>query len=162
MKLIWIAMIVTVGLALRAQIPGRPAEPALRGRVIGIGGVFFETEHPRDLAKWYQAHLGFKPDPKIGVVLPWCAPGAEQPKIYRTTWAAFPKNAHYFGTSKSCLMVNYIVDDLDAILARLKTEGVLIDSKREADEAGRFGWIYDSDGNKVELWEPAQAQQAPR
>lgn len=147
------ALFVTL-LMIPAVMSATPIER--RGRVIGIGGVFFKSSDPKALTEWYQNHLGFQMDPKIGVTFPWQSP-ADAKRTYRTTWALFPKNARYFDPSKSELMINYIVDDLDAILERLKAEGVRIDPKRETDEAGRFGWIYDSEGNKIELWEPARA-----
>ena len=128
-----------------------------RGKVLGIGGVFFKSPRPKELTQWYEKHLGFHADPRIGVVFPWRAPADAQQK-YRTTWAVFPRDTRYFEPSKSELMVNYIVDDLDAMLARLGGEGVKIDPKRETDEAGRFAWVYDSDGNKIELWEPAKSK----
>ena len=124
--------------------------------MLGVGGVFFKSPHPKELTGWYEKHLGFHMDPRIGVTFPWKTPGGSE-ATYRTTWAVFPKDTRYFDPSKSDLMINYIVDDLDAILARLQAEGVRIDSKRETDAAGRFAWIYDADGNKVELWEPAKA-----
>ena len=145
-------------LAMLLMIPAIMSATPLqsRGRVIGIGGVFFKSTDPKSLTEWYEKHLGFQMDPKIGVTFPWKTP-ADAKQTYRTTWALFPKNTRYFEPSKSDLMINYIVDDLDAILARLKAEGVKIDPKRETDAAGRFGWIYDAEGNKIELWEPARA-----
>ena len=127
-----------------------------RGRVIGIGGVFFKAERPHELTAWYEKHLGFHADPRIGVTFPWKHP-ADSTSSHRTTWAVFPKDTSYFGPSGFDFMLNYIVDDLDGLLARLKAEGVRIDPKRETDEAGRFAWIYDSSGNKIELWEPVRS-----
>ena len=141
-------------IALMAIHPSESPAPEPRGRVIGIGGVFFGTAHPKEMHAWYQKHLGLKDTPGMGVVFPWTVPGKAD-RSYRTTWALFPEHAKYFEPSKSCAMINYVVDDLDAILERLKAEGVQIDPKRETDEAGRFAWIFDGDGNKIELWEPA-------
>ncbi len=70
-------------------------------------------------------------------------------------WSIFPKATKYFDHSRSAFMINYIVDDLEALLQRLEAQGVAIDPKTEEHEYGRFAWIYDSDGNKIELWEPA-------
>jgi len=139
-------------LAMNSRTESAPPQP--RGRVIGIGGVFFKSPHPKDLSRWYETHLGFTPKPVEGVVFPWTTPGSASP-TYRTTWAVFPQDTRYFDPAKSSLMVNYVVDDLDAILRRLEAEGIRIDPKRETDAAGKFAWVFDSDGNKIELWEPA-------
>lgn len=71
-----------------------------------------------------------------------------------TVWTVFPANTKYFEPSPASFMVNYIVDDLDALLERLQKEGVKIDPKRQNADFGRFAWIYDPDGNKIELWQP--------
>ena len=72
-----------------------------------------------------------------------------------TAWTIFPASTTYFDPSPAPFMINYIVDDLDALLDRLKEEGVKIDAKRLNESYGRFAWIYDPDGNKIELWQPA-------
>jgi catechol 2,3-dioxygenase-like lactoylglutathione lyase family enzyme len=71
-----------------------------------------------------------------------------------TVWSVFPSDSTYFDPSAAPFMINYIVDDLDALLAKLSQSGVRIDPKREDYDYGRFAWIYDPDGNKIELWEP--------
>ena len=71
-----------------------------------------------------------------------------------TVWSIFPGNTKYFEPSQASFMVNYIVDDLDVLLERLQKEGVKIDPKRQNEDYGRFAWIYDPDGNKIELWQP--------
>lgn len=152
MKLVTLLAMAMIAAMTAGPADTYSAEP--RGRVIGIGGVFFESANPRELHTWYEKHLGFKDTPPMGVVFPWSVP-TPGGRTHRTTWAVFPEHAKYFEPSKSSLMLNYIVDDLDAILARLAAEGVKIDPKRETDPAGRFAWIHDSDGNKIELWEPA-------
>ncbi len=123
-----------------------------RGRVIGIGGVFLKSPDRDRLVSWYRDNLGFNHEPS-GVEFKWRAydrPEAE----HRTVWAIFPKTSTYFDPSHAQFMINYIVDDLDAILEKLGRNGVKIDPKREAYDYGRFAWIYDPDGNKIELWEP--------
>jgi predicted enzyme related to lactoylglutathione lyase len=75
-------------------------------------------------------------------------------KEHVTVWTVFPGNTKYFEPSQAGFMVNYIVDDLDALLERLQKEGVKIDPKRQNEDYGRFAWIYDPDGNKIELWQP--------
>ena len=77
-----------------------------------------------------------------------------------TVWSIFPGNTKYFEPSQASFMVNYIVDDLEVLLDRLAKEGVRIDPKRQDESYGRFAWIYDPDGNKIELWQPLQQQQS--
>ncbi len=124
-----------------------------RGRIIGIGGVFFKSDRQPELNSWYQDHLGIQPGCG-GVSFEWRALDHPDQK-HRTVWAIFNGDSKYFDPSAARFMINYIVDDLDAILERLAAEGVSIDPRRETDAAGRFAWIYDPDGNKLELWEPA-------
>jgi catechol 2,3-dioxygenase-like lactoylglutathione lyase family enzyme len=127
-----------------------------RGRVIGIGGVFFKSDNPGALTDWYCKHLGFKPDQHSGVNFPWRT--ADNDASQRTVWAIFPSDTKYFEPTESQHLINYIVDDLDALLDRLRAEGVQIHPQQQTDAAGRFAWIFDADGNKVELWEPAKLE----
>ena len=124
-----------------------------QGRIIGIGGIFFKSANQQQMKEWYAKHLGFA-DSGYGVTLPWREkenPDNEQ----MTIWSVFPASTKYFEPSSASFMVNYIVDDMDALLERLKAEGVKIDDKRMNESYGKFAWIYDLDGNKIELWEPA-------
>ena len=89
-------------------------------------------------------------------MLPWREHDDPQ-KEHVTAWTIFPATTDYFPATQP-LMINYIVDDMDALLDRLKQEGVKIDAKRMNESYGRFAWIYDSDGNKIELWQPASAK----
>ncbi len=128
--------------------------PGETGRVIGIGGVFIKSEHHEQLSEWRQQKLGLNEVPGQGVTLNWR--DFDNPAQERLTiWSAFPARSSYFSPSDAQFMINYIVDDLDALLAKLEREGVPIDPRREGYDYGRFAWIYDPDGNKVELWEPA-------
>ena len=123
-----------------------------KGRILGIGGIFFKSAHQHQLQEWYGKHLGLA-DSGQGVILPWREkdhPENEQ----MTVWSIFPVTTQYFQPSPASFMVNYIVDDLDALLERLAKEGVEIDPKRDDHDYGRFAWIYDPDGNKIELWQP--------
>ncbi len=122
------------------------------GRIIGIGGIFFKSANQKEMKEWYAKNLGFT-DNGYGVMLPWREkdnPENEQ----MTIWSVFPANTKYFESGLASFMVNYIVDDLDALLDRLEKEGVRIDPKRQDESYGRFAWIYDPDGNKIELWQP--------
>jgi predicted enzyme related to lactoylglutathione lyase len=123
-------------------------------RVTGIGGVFVRSPDPTALAAWYARHLGVPTERYGGATFHWpLASTAERPGS--TTWAAFPIDTRYFGSSGQQAMVNFRVDDLDGLLASLRAAGVTVVDGTEDSEYGRFGWCMDCDGNRVELWEPA-------
>ena len=126
-------------------------------RVTGIGGVFFKASDPAALQGWYREHLGLEPDFDTGTVLRWRdAQDPERPGS--TTWALFPANTTYFEPSSAPFMVNYRVANLDAMMAQLREAGVHTDERIEEMEYGRFGWATDPEGNRFELWEPAEGQ----
>jgi len=128
--------------------------PEEKGKVIGIGGVFLKSPDKKRLSAWYADQLGIQQE-AYGGHFKWRSfedPGRE----HLTTWSVFPVASKYFDPSTAPFMINYIVDDLEAILAKLGANGVSIDPKREDQEYGRFAWVYDPDGNKIELWEPAK------
>jgi len=127
-----------------------------RGRILGIGGVFFKSANRDQMRDWYATHLGLA-DKGDGAMLPWREHDNPQQE-HVTVWSVFPASTDYFGPGQSPFMINYIVDDLDALLDRLVREGVTIDPKRMDESYGRFAWIYDVDGNKIELWQPLPAQ----
>jgi predicted enzyme related to lactoylglutathione lyase len=125
---------------------------SLHGRILGVGGIFFKSANQQELKQWYGEHLGLT-DSGHGVMLPWREhdnPDSEQ----MTILSVFPDSTTYFEPSAASFMLNYIVDDLDALLDRLANAGVRIDPKRQDESYGRFAWIYDPDGNKIELWQP--------
>ena len=134
-------------------------ETKSQGRILGIGGIFFKTADQAKTREWYAKHLGLV-DRGGGAMLPWRERDDPQ-KEHVTVWSTFPSDTNYFAPSQATFMVNYIVDDLDAMLERLQKEGVKIDPKRMNESYGRFAWIYDSDGNKIELWEPPKAKPTP-
>jgi catechol 2,3-dioxygenase-like lactoylglutathione lyase family enzyme len=134
------------------QSEKRKTTMSQKGRILGIGGIFFKSANKKQMQEWYSKHLGLA-DSGHGVMLPWREkdnPESEQ----MTIWTIFPGNTKYFEPSPASFMVNYIVDDLDALLDRLAKEGVRIDPKRQDESYGRFAWIFDPDGNKIELWQP--------
>jgi catechol 2,3-dioxygenase-like lactoylglutathione lyase family enzyme len=133
-----------------------PGKTEQRGRILGIGGVFFKSPNRDQMREWYSKHLGLA-DKGGGVMLPWREHDDPQ-KEHVTVWTVFPASSGYFDPSHAAFMINYIVDDLDALLDRLKQEGVKIDSKRVNESYGSFAWIYDLDGNKIELWQPRSAK----
>ena len=122
-------------------------------KVTGIGGVFFRSDDPKGLRAWYATHLGLGPSEDGSVPLPWRH--ADDPdRLGMTVWSPFPKDTKYFGPTQPMFMVNYIVDDLEAMLAKLREAGVAVDDRTEDTEYGRFGWATDPEGNRLELWEP--------
>jgi catechol 2,3-dioxygenase-like lactoylglutathione lyase family enzyme len=132
-----------------------PAKVEQRGRILGIGGVFFKSANRDQMREWYSKHLGLT-DKGGGAMLPWREHDDPQ-KEHVTVWTLFSASTDYIPATQP-LMINYIVDDMDALLDRLKQEGVKIDAKRMDESYGRFAWIYDLDGNKIELWQPAPAK----
>jgi catechol 2,3-dioxygenase-like lactoylglutathione lyase family enzyme len=139
--------------AIGAQQVQPPVKTEQRGRIIGIGGIFFKSANRDQMREWYSKHLGLA-DKGGGAMLPWREHDDPQ-KEHVTVWTIFPASTKYLDPSPAPFMINYIVDDLDALLDRLKQEGVKIDDKRMNESYGRFAWIYDADGNKIELWQPS-------
>lgn len=121
------------------------------GRILGIGGVFFQSPDPGALRAWYASRLGFGGGPFEK--FRWRPADSDGPS-HSTVWSVFPTGSKHFAPSAAPFMFNYIVDDLDALLARLAADGVAIDPKRDDTPFGRFAWIADPDGNRIELWEP--------
>ncbi len=122
-------------------------------KVTGIGGVFFKsTGDKAALAAWYQKHLGMPLEDFGGAILRWPNDTAEDRGL--TVWMVAGKDSKWFSPSASSFMINYRVDDLVALLDQLRADGVTIVQGPESAENGKFAWIMDPDGNKVELWEP--------
>jgi catechol 2,3-dioxygenase-like lactoylglutathione lyase family enzyme len=121
-------------------------------RVTGIGGIFFKSRDPATLQAWYQAHLGVPLSADGAVIFRWRDAERDQPGA--TVWSPFKHDTTYFAPSAAPFMINYRVDDLRAVLAALRSEGVTVDDKVEESEYGKFGWVMDPEGNRIELWEP--------
>jgi predicted enzyme related to lactoylglutathione lyase len=121
-------------------------------RVTGIGGVFLRSHDPKKLAAWYAEHLGIKLNDYSGASFLWADETSGVPGV--TAWSIFPEDTTYFGAGKQAAMINYRVDDIDGLLKQLAAAGVTIDPKREDYSYGRFAWITDPDGNRLELWQP--------
>jgi catechol 2,3-dioxygenase-like lactoylglutathione lyase family enzyme len=122
-------------------------------RVTGIGGIFFKAKDPQNLSAWYEKHLGMNSHFPAPVQFNWRDADDPSRKGY-TVWAPFPADTSYFEPSQAAFMVNFRVEKLDNLLETLRQEGVLVDPKREDSAYGRFAWIMDPEGNRIELWEP--------
>ena len=129
-------------------------------RVTGIGGVFFKARDPEALAAWYNEHLGIAlesagggPSAPSFHAFEWVEKG-EARKPGATVFGIFPQKSTYFGPSSAHLMINFRVTNLDRTLAKLKADGVAVESNIDEESNGRFGWAMDAEGNRFELWEP--------
>ena len=125
-------------------------------RVTGVGGIFFKSKNPKALGEWYRDHLGLDVQEWGGAAVPWVTDG--NPAGAGTTlWNPFKEDTSYFGPGKS-FMINFRVHDLRALLAALRAEGCAVEAKVDESEYGKFGWVRDPEGNRVELWQPPQGQ----
>jgi catechol 2,3-dioxygenase-like lactoylglutathione lyase family enzyme len=142
----------SVMLCLSVLMTASHADPAPEpaGHITGVGGVFFKAKDPKTLAAWYRDVLGMPVEAWGGAAMHIDAP--KHPPV--VVWNAFPASSTYFAPSTSDFMINYAVDDMDAMVARLKAKNVTIVKRDDADANGRFAWILDPEGNKIELWEP--------
>ncbi len=124
-----------------------------KGRAIGIGGVFFRTPDPERLGAWYRDTLGLDIE-SYGTSCGSSFPPADMPESAFSVWGAFKADTEYFGDPGQAFMINLVVDDLDAALARVAEAGGEVIPETEDHDYGRFGWFVDPDGRRVELWEP--------
>jgi len=122
-------------------------------RVTGIGGIFFKSDNPQQLQAWYREHLGLRLEPN-GIMLFRWRHNDDPERAGTTVWSAFAKDTQYFNPSSAPFMINYRVEDLDGLLEALRAEGVTVDEQIHESEYGRFGWIMDPEGNRIELGEP--------
>lgn len=122
-------------------------------RVTSLGGIFFKCEDPEKMKKWYSDHLGLKTD-EYGTNFEWRKSSDPNMKGF-TVWSPFSKDSKYFEPSKKDFMINYRVDNIEALIDVLRKEGVTILDDIDASEYGKFIHIIDPEGNKIELWEPA-------
>lgn len=124
-------------------------------RVTGIGGIFFKSKDPQHTRAWYQQHLGIEAG-EWGAMLKW-RDHDDPTKEATTTWSVFKEDTKYLEPSQSPFMINYRVADLEGLLAAFKEEGVEQVGEMQTFDYGKFAWIMDPDGNKIELWEPIDA-----
>jgi len=119
-------------------------------KITGFGGFFFRSKDPKALGEWYELHFGIN--------------SMQSKEVWRqeagpTVFAPFDAHTNYFGNDNQQFMINFRVQDLEALVDALRTAGVSIDPKRQSDAIGKFAWVYDPEGNKIELWEPSDEAQ---
>ena len=119
-------------------------------RITGFGGVFFRSAEPKALAAWYRDKLGLKIEDWGGAMI--SAEGAGPP---HGVWAPFKQDSGKFSPSSREFMINFAVDDLDSFVTALEAKGVEVKDRQEFDGLGKFAWILDPDGTKIEFWQPA-------
>jgi catechol 2,3-dioxygenase-like lactoylglutathione lyase family enzyme len=138
-------LVLALGLGLSTTLHAAPA-----GRITGVGGIFLKSKDPKALARWYRDVLGLPLESWGGALLRYDAPG--HPPVL--VWNALPSTTDYMEPSTREVMIDFAVDDLDAYLARLKEKGVTPLKREDAGPSGKFAWILDPDGTKIELWQP--------
>ena len=116
-------------------------------RVLGIGGIFFKAQDPAKLKAWYRDHLGLPTDEHGETLFSTGERGSQ------LVWAPFPTDTKYFEPSQASFMLNFRVKNLHAMLAQLRAAGATVDDKVQEEPYGKFGWVMDPEGNRIELWE---------
>jgi predicted enzyme related to lactoylglutathione lyase len=139
----WVALALALG-----PFTAIHAEPV--GRITGVGGIFLKSKDPKALARWYRDVLGIALESWGGATLKYDAPG--HPPV--VVWNALPNTTDYMEPSAREFMIDFAVDDLDAYLVRLREKGVTVLKSEDGGPAGKFAWILDPDGTKIELWQP--------
>ena len=140
------------GFAFKSILPKQSDDQTTMRKVTGIGGIFFKCKDPKKIKEWYQKHLGLNTN-QYGAVFEW-RQGADTTKKGFTQWSPFSEKTKYFEPSTKDFIINYRVENLEALVDELKKEGVTIADSIETVEYGKFVHIIDIEGNKVELWEP--------
>jgi predicted enzyme related to lactoylglutathione lyase len=146
-----------VSLSANAYFISTPKNKKNMKRVTGIGGVFFKTKDSKKLNEWYVKHLGFVQNDDGSMLFEWRNTDKPEEKGY-TVWGAFSEKTKYFEPSQKDYMFNLRVENLKELLVQLKQEGVQVVGEMQEFEYGKFGWIVDPEGNKIELWEPVDTE----
>lgn len=121
-------------------------------RVTGLGGIMFKVKNPQQSRDWYRKHLGIESE-SWGAVFKWREFEHPEREAY-SVWSPSSEQSDYFAPSTHSYMINYRVENLDALLESLRAEGIEPVGTPESNEFGKFAWILDPDGSKIELWEP--------
>jgi len=143
---------ISTGLAVLAALALSPVMASAQdaGHVTGVGGVFVKSKDPKALAAWYRDVLGIKVEPWGGAILRYDAPGHPPMAL----WSAFKPTSDEMAMSSRDFIINFAVDDLDALMAKITAKGVKV-LKREGDATGKFAWLLDPGGTTIELWQPS-------
>jgi len=140
------------GFAFKSIITNHSNANTEMKRVTGIGGIFFKCKDPKKVREWYQTHLGLNTN-QFGAVFEWYQ-GADSTKKGFSQWSPFKETTKYFEPSTKEFMINYRVENLEALVVELKKEGVTVTDTLQSVDYGKFVHIMDIEGNKIELWEP--------
>lgn len=159
MKKIYLPALITAtsflsGFAFKTILTKENTKTATMKKVTGIGGIFFKCKDPKQMKEWYKTHLGINAG-DYGANFEW-REASDPGKKGSTAWNAFPETTKYFNPSSKEFMINYRVDNLEALVEELRKEGVTIVDKIESYDYGKFIHIIDIEGNKIELWEPKE------
>ena len=152
LPVILIAASFLSGFAVKTIITNQTKTITNMKKVTGIGGVFFKCKDPKKMTEWYKENLGLTTNP-YGATFEWYE-AADSTKKAQTQWTPFPETTKYFEPSAKDFMINYRVENLEALVEELKKNGVTIVDKIETYDYGKFIHILDAEGNKIELWEP--------
>ena len=140
------------GFAFKSIISKQPDQQTTFKKVTGIGGIFFKCKDPGKVREWYKTNLGLNTN-QYGAVFEWYQ-GADSTKKGFSQWSPFKETTKYFEPSTKEFMINYRVENMEALLAELKKNGVTITDTVQSVEYGKFVHILDVEGNKLELWQP--------
>ncbi len=140
-----------LGFAFKSLLSTSDGEQSLK-KATGIGGIFFKCKDAKKVREWYQNHLGLNTNP-YGATFEWYE-GSDSTKKGQTQWTPFPETTKYFEPSTKDFMINYRVENLEALVEELKKNGVTIVDTIETYDYGKFVHILDAEGNKIQLWEP--------
>lgn len=155
MKVTFVVAVFVIGVLCGRLTQAQPKEATLPAeRVSGIGGIFIKAKDPKGLGQWYSDKLGVpRPTGPIPPLFLW-REREDSNLVGTTVWGMFPDTTKYFAPSTSSFMINYRVRNLDRMVAQLGAQGVQLQGKIVDDFNGRFTWVMDPEGNKIELWEP--------
>lgn len=145
-----VVLAFSLGFICKSVLVQMPSNPV--PRVTGIGGIFFKCKNPQKVRDWYQQNLGLQTN-QYGAVFEWWQ-GADSSQKGFSQWSPFSEKTQYFAPSTKDFMINYRVENIDALVDALRKNGVTITDSIEAFEYGKFVHIMDIEGNKIELWEP--------
>lgn len=140
-----------LGFTLKSVTTKTSKETSVK-KVTGIGGIFFKCKDPKAVREWYKKHLGFETN-QYGAVFEW-RQGADSSQKGFSQWSPFKETTKYFEPSSKDFMINYRVENLEALIEQLKKDGVTVTDSIQSVEYGKFVHIMDLEGNKLELWEP--------